>query len=328
MTECRRCGGRASAFLCPRCTTKVDTGLRELPWLLRCLTETATGQTRMSDNGGRRSARRKDLDGDRELAACIEPLPPNKDNNLERARREREQHALATALASGRIHARASQLLGEVADGLAFWCRVICEARGIAYVPIRFMGRRFIGPLQTDAVRASRPTSLGGAEAVWLVVHVASIALSEEADDIASDVERWAEEITIVINRPVRYWPLGQCPAETSDGPCEAELPRVPEHTEEVRCRSCRSVHSVSRVLVIRKHEREGEPQTWRSLRKYNRDLPPEFQVPERTLRDWLARGRLAPCGANPEGDPLYSWVDVRLLALDKRLSRRGDKTG
>ena len=304
MTECRRCGGKANTFLCPRCVTKVDTGLRELPWLLRCLTETATGQTRMSDNGGRRSARRRDLDGDRELAACIEPLPPNKDGNLERARREREQHALAHALASGRIDARASQLLGEVADGLGFWCRVICEQRGIAYTP-------------------TPSRDYGASHAAWLALHVQAIALSEEADDIASDVERWAEEITTVINRPVRYWPLGKCPAETTDGPCEAELPRVPEHTEEVRCRSCRSVHSVARVLVIRKHEREGEPQTWKSLRKYNRDLPPEFQVPERTLRDWLARGRLAPCGANPEGDPLYSWMDVRLLALDKRLSRK-----
>jgi len=310
VTDCRKCGAKApNAFLCPRCVGSLRDQLSELPWWLERLTETALGMTRMSDNGGRRSARRKDLDGDKELAACIECLPPNKTDDLEKARREREQHALAHALASGRINAKASMLLGEIADGLGFWCRVIGEARGLAYQPLQ-SGR-----------------SLGANHAQWLTIHVDAIALSEEADDICGDVERWAEEITTVINRPVRYWPLGQCPAETSDGPCEAELPRVPEHTEEVRCRSCGSIHSVARVLVIRKHEREGQPQKRKELVRYNSDLPAEFQVPPRTLRHWLTTGTLEPCGYDGE-DPLYSWVDVRLLALDRRIAHRGDKTG
>jgi hypothetical protein len=321
VTECRRCGAKAAnAFLCRRCVEKLTNGLREMPWLLNRLTETAIGQTRMSDNGGRKSARRKDLDGDAELAACIETLPPNKADDLAQARREREQHALAHALASGRINAKASELLSEISDGLGFWVRVLCEQRGI-----RFRPHDFIGPLLASEQRTPEVSmTLGAPLAAWLAVHVDAIALSEEADDIATDVERWAEDITRVINRPVRYWPLGQCPAETADGPCESELPRVPEHTENVVCQECKTRHSVARVLVIRKHEREGVPQKRRELVRYNGDLPPEFQIPPRTLRHWLANGTLTPCGWDGE-DPLYSWMDVRLLMLDRRASRPAD---
>ena len=51
---------------------------------------------------------------------------------------------------------------------------------------------------------------------------------------------------------------------------------------------------------------------TQRQLVRYNRDLPPEFQVPPRTLAHWLATGRLLACGED-DGDPLYSWIDVRV---------------
>jgi hypothetical protein len=314
VTECRRCGGRAAdAFLCQRCAETLRGWLRELPWWLERLTETAQGRTRMTDNGGRRSARRRDLDGDKELAACIEPLPDNPQHDLDKARRDRERAALAHALASGRINARASQLLGDIASGLGYWCRVLCEARGIA----------------APALAASHG-AYGTTAVAWLAHNIAAVAQSEDAGDICTDVEGWLEDIAQTINRPVRWWPLGACPAETADGPCQAELPRVPEHTENVRCRDCGATHVVSRVLLIRKHEREGQPQTRRELVRYNADLPPEFQVPPRTLRDWLARGKLAPCGADPEGDPLYSWVDVRLLMFDSKhgsLRRRADNT-
>jgi hypothetical protein len=47
MTECQRCGGRATLFLCPRCESHLDKLLRELPWWLERLTETAVGATRL-----------------------------------------------------------------------------------------------------------------------------------------------------------------------------------------------------------------------------------------------------------------------------------------
>ena len=70
MTDCTRCGAKANnSFLCRNCVTTAQTTLADLPWWLNRLTEAAVGQTRMTDNAGRKSARRKDLDGDAELAA-------------------------------------------------------------------------------------------------------------------------------------------------------------------------------------------------------------------------------------------------------------------
>ena len=310
MSDCQRCGGRANdAFLCGKCVDTLRAQLRELPWWLERLTETALGMTKMTDNGGRRSARRKDIDGDATIASCIETLPTNKDDDLDQARREREHAAMAHALAAGRINAKASELLAEVADGLGFWMRVILEYRGLNPPP-------------------PRPSSSHGAgRAIWLAHNVRSIAQSEGAGDICTDVEGWLHDIAKAINRPVRFWPLGACPAETTEGPCEAELPRVPEHTEEVSCRDCGARHVVSRVLLIRKHEREGKPQKRRELVRYNGDLPPEFQVPPRTLRHWLTTGVLPPCAFDGE-DPLYSWVDVRLLMLDRKARNADKQTG
>lgn len=305
LTECQRCGGKASdAFLCGLCTRSLGKTLAEMPWWLHRLTETALGQTRMSDNGGRKSARRRDLDGDKALAAYIEPLP--NEDDLGKARRLRQKAALAHALATGGINAKASELLAEINDGLAYWMRVLCEARGVT---IPTLG---VGP------------TLGALRATWLAGNINAIAASQDAGDIGMDIKGWMNEIRDCVNRPVRYWVLGDCPqwldasAERDEGPCGAPL-RVPAETVEARCRKCGAKHNVKLLLLARKYDAEGQPMTRRKLVRYNNELPNEFQVPPRTLRDWLYRGALAPCGANPEGDPLYSWVDVRLLMIDSK---------
>ena len=133
--QCQRCKDAAhNAFLCPQCIEELHQELSNLGWWLDRTTETASfGQTRMSDNAYRKSAPRKDLDGDAELASCIEQLPS--DDDLDKARRKRQQFRPAHALATGGINARASELLAEIADSLSFWCRVLCEQRGIDYHP-------------------------------------------------------------------------------------------------------------------------------------------------------------------------------------------------
>lgn len=306
MTECQRCDAKAhNAFLCGRCETHLRQVLKDMPWWLDRLTEAALGQTRMTDNGGRRSARRKDLDGDAELAACIEPLPPGDD--LDKARRERQKAALAHALATGGINARASELLSEIADSLRYWVKELCDARGVAYTR---------SPL-------ARTTALGSEYATWLRVNVAAISASECAGDIAGDIDGHLEDLLRVINRPMRWWALGDCPGwidkapDREEGPCGSAL-RVPENTAETRCRKCGTTHNVQLLLLARKHEAEGTPKTRRELVRYNRELPPEFQVPPRTLRQWLNTGLLQACADN-DGDPLYSWMDVRLLMLDTK---------
>ena len=300
MTECRRCGGKSQMFLCPKCETGLLEILTDLPWWLSRLTETALGQTRMSDNGGRKSARRRDLDGDAELAACIELLPANDD--LDKARKARQKSALAHALATGGINARASELLGEIADSLQYWVKELCDARSVAYTR---------SPL-------ARTTSPGSEYATWLRVNVAAISASEWAVDIAGDIESHRDDIVRIVNRPIRWWTLGPCPGwiERKREECGAEL-RAPADTEEIQCGRCKTQHNIHRLLLSRKSTAESEPMTWRTLTRYNRDLPAEFQVPPRTLQHWQATGKLCACGIL-DGDPLYSWIDVRLLMLQK----------
>ena len=301
MTECHRCGGKAhNAFLCSPCQAHLRKLLTEMPWWLDRLTETAIGQTRMSDNGGRKSAPRKDLDGDKELAACIEPLPTNKDDDLEKARKAREKAALAHALATGGINARASELLAQIADSLGYWCRVLCEARGITYTP-------------TGSSR-----SFGANHAKWLRINLNAITASEEAGDICGEIETALEDIVAVVNRPIRWWDLGQCSGidRKTEEECGVGL-RVPADTDEVQCRRCGTRHNVHRLLLARKSETEAQPMTVKELTRYNRTLPEEFQVPPRTLQHWLATGRLCAC-SHDGMDPLYSWIDVRLLMIRK----------
>ena len=294
MTECTRCGAKANnAFLCRNCVTTAQTALADLPWWLNRLTEAAVGQTRMTDNAGRKSARRKDLDGDTNLAACIELLP--KADDLDKARRARQDAALTHALATGGVNARASQLLATIADALGYWCRVLCEIRGLDYTP---------SPL---------PATLGANHARWLRVNIGAIATYDDAADIVADIEGHLEDIVKVVNRPIRWWYLGECPGWRDDQPCQTEL-RVPEGSEEALCRRCHTRHTVQLLLLARKAEAETNPMTRRQLTRYNRELPPEFQVPPRTLQHWLDTGRLCPC--SEAEDPLYSWVDVRLLML------------
>jgi len=314
VSDCQRCKGAVSdAFICGQCRTDLRTDLRELPWWQERLTETALGQTRMSDNAGRKSAARRDLDGDRELAACIESLPSGDD--LQKARIARQRQSLAHALATGGVNARASELLAEIADGLVFWCRVLCEQRGLDYAP--------------------RPTgrALGVNHAHWLAAHIDTIAASSDAGDIAADIlgrdkrrRSLIDQIQAVVNRPWRYWRIGACPTPIRvEGPnqagrphptiaCNADL-RAREDRTRIRCPQCRAVHNVHRLLWSRKSEAEAEPMTRQQLTRYNRELPPEFQVPPRTLQHWLATGRLCACG-DLDGDPLYSWIDVRLLVV------------
>ena len=306
MTECTRCGAKANnSFLCRNCVTTAQATLADLPWFLERLTEAAVGQTRMTDNAGRKSARRKDLDGDSPLAACIELLP--KADDLEKARTARQKQSLAHAVATGGANLRASELLAEIADSLAYWCRVLCEARGIDYTA---------SPL---------PATVGANHARWLRVNVGAIAGHEDAADIVGDIEGHLEDIVKIVNRPVRWWHLGPCPGWRDDEPCQTEL-RVPEGSEEVHCRRCKNTHTVQLLLLARKAEAEQKHMTKRELTRYNRELPPEFQIPPRTLQHWLDTGRLAAC-LELAGDPLYSWMDVRLLMLNTKRNH-SEKSG
>ncbi len=110
-TKCQRCGGRATMFLCPLCITKLTELLTDLPWLHDRLIEAAVGQTRLTDNGGRRGSR-DILHGDTTVEDCA-------------------KITLARALAEGGCNAKASDLLTEVTDTLGRWVTALCEAQNL-----------------------------------------------------------------------------------------------------------------------------------------------------------------------------------------------------
>lgn len=316
MTECRRCGGKApDSFLCQRCTRSLGNHLSELPWWLHRLTEAALGQTRMSDNGGRRSARRNGLDGDAILASCIELLPPGDD--LEKSRREREKVALRHALATGGVNARASELLGEITDSLAYWCRVLADERGITYQPWQIR---------------NRPSAPGQNHAEWLRAHLHSIAASESADDVATDIEGHLEDIVRVVNRPIRMMFLGECPTwiEDSNAACGLRL-YAPQDSVEVYCRRCKSTHNTHRLMLEAMAQAEREVHTWDGIIRIMKMLPSDYRVSTRTLQHWRQTGLLRARqwvragdgrkGITQHGEadvPLYAWADVKRLQLRK----------
>ena len=307
MTECRRCGAKAQLFLCPRCTTTLQRTLDDLPWWLDRLTEAAVGQTRMSDNAGRKSAARRDLDGEQPLAACIEPFPDPSETDLERARRQRQRVALAHALAAGGINARASELLGHIADSLAYWVKELCDSRGVAYTP---------------PVKASeRLTALGTAHAAWMARHVGAIAASELAEDICGDVEGHLDDIVRIVNRPVPIR-VFRCPTwitKPSGGqPCDTRL-RTPADELEVHCKRCGITHNVHRLMLALMDDLSHQSFTVDELLAAMRKVPESYRVPERTLRRWRSTGKLAPSGWRGE-TPEYAWADVqKLKTADRR---------
>ena len=307
MTECRRCGAKAQLFLCPRCTTTLQRTLDDLPWWLDRLTEAAVGQTRMSDNAGRKSAARRDLDGETPLAACIEPFPDPSETDLERARRQRQRAALAHALAAGGINARASERLGQIADSLAYWVKELCDSRGVAYTP---------------PVKASeRLTALGTAHAAWMARHVGAIAASELAEDICGDVEGHLDDIVRIVNRPVPIR-VFRCPTwitkPTGGQPCDTRL-RTPADELEVHCKRCGITHNVHRLMLALMDDLSHQSFTVDELLAAMRKVPESYRVPERTLRRWRSSGKLAPSGWRGE-TPEYAWADVqKLKTADRR---------
>lgn len=312
-TECRRCGGRsADAFLCRSCARILRQVLADLPWWLNRLTEAAVGQTRMSDNAGRRSARRRDLDGETPLAACIEQLPDDED--LDRARRERQKSALAHALSAGGINARASALLFEVNDSLGYWTRVLCEQRGIT-APQLGAGR-----------------TMGGLRARWLHANLSAIVASEDAADICGDIEGHQDDIVATVNRKERSQFLGECPTWLEDDRrvCGRRLRALPDALE-VHCRACKSTHNVARLQLDAIQTARRETLTWDELLGVNRRLPDGYRVPERTLRHWKLRGRITPAAwiraetgrvvpsQHADADTaLYRWGDVEVLRVER----------
>ena len=308
MSTCQACQGRAELWLCRTCTTELAALLRDLPWWIDRLIEAAVGDVRLGD-GGRTSAPRG-IRGDDTLASQIEPLPScHCDDECHcdplAARRRRERVALAHALSIGHVNASASELHDDVRNGLSTWIRHLCEHRGI------------------DLPHLSTAPDM----ARWLHRHVDVVALDEAAGEILDELTDMRQRVERTINRPIpRKW-LGYCPTwnEGTRKACGREL-WAPGDAIETWCRDCRTTHNCNRLQLLLVNDMAREKVSIARVRELNRKLPEEYRVPERTLRDWVAKGQLRPRGYqrpdgsrgiarhSPDDVPLYLWDDIQKL--------------
>lgn len=310
MSKCSACKGNAQLFLCGRCVSKLRADLAELPWWINRLIESVVGQVKLGDGGGRAV---RTMHGDDELASHIETLPgcsceDDCDCNADVARGKRQRAALVHALALGRVNANASELHADVTNVLGTWIRHLCETRGAE------------APELATTVRMAR----------WLHANVSAIANDEAAGECVDELADIRKRIERIVNRPQPRKFLGKCPTwvEESQAACGKELSAGADAIE-VRCRECHTTHNCNRLQLLLVNDMEREKVTAGRVRALNRLLPPEYRIPERTLRRWIADEKLKPRGyVRPDGsrgvarhseddEPLYLWSDVRKMRAD-----------
>lgn len=347
MTECRSCKGRAQLFLCGKCVTNLRSTLESFPWWLSRLVEAEVSQVRHGD-GGRRVAHT--MHGDDRIDSHVGILPgckcqwppntvapnfigplaigwrrrsPEEDSgctcDVAIARQARERRALVQALAIGRVNASASELLDDIGDGLGTWIRHLCESRGVET------------PGLATAVR----------KAGWLRNNVQAIACDEAAGEIYDEIADLHKRMERTVNRrqPPKF--LGHCPTwiEETKTVCGRQL-SAPADAIQTRCRDCGQTHNCNRLQLLLVGDQEREKVTMARVRYLNRNLPPEYRIPERTMRQWITDGRLRPRGylradgtrsaerGADSDEPLYLWADVRRIRSEPgRVKTRAAKS-
>lgn len=307
--KCQRCDRESpNAFLCPHCADHLRETLRELPWWLDKLFESAVGQVRLGD-GGRRGTRAAELHGD-DLVS---------DHPL----------TAAKAAAMGRANAAASKLYNQAHGTLATWIRDLCESRGATYVAPRELVWNFIGPLLPHQRRQKRPKDPGTIETTgthtpmttWLAQHVSAIAMHEAAGECASDIEDLRLAVERAINRREAPMFCGLCPTEVADDhakDCDKEHPHecgtrleARKKASSVTCPTCKATHDVE--TLQRKIFEDNADFGYTSGEIHTVMNAMGMAIGESTLRRWIARRELVPMNWH-SGSPKYHLEDVRKL--------------
>jgi hypothetical protein len=175
--------------------------------------------------------------------------------------------------------------------------------------------------------------------ALFIADNVHKIALREDAGTFLNDVLRMRDDIERMINRSELMRWLGPCPTRRSDtdDACGFELRCKPEDVE-VYCPRCRCIHNPDRLQLIMMNDLQYKKLTINKILEINKMQPEEFQVSERTIRDWRQKEKLLPCAwlhlegdekvelgapAADEDKPLFLWSDVQKLRAKKDEKRR-----
>lgn len=276
MSKCQVCEGRAQLFLCLTHITALRDALRELPWWLIRLNETAVGDVRLGE-GGRRGTRAHELD---------EFTGSDGADKLERARRD-GRFDLDKVLAHGRVNAKASRLMDQAGKDLDAWVRHSCEAWG--HVP------------------ASKLGAIGCA--VWLAKHTHAIASDEAAGECYNFVIDLTDQIRRIVNRPEPPQFCGPCIAELN---AEQRAKLVREGREDrthcrvqlyakrtaqiVKCPECGTEHNVEELQAAMLAEADEYSFSISDLVDFV--LPKlDIAVKRRTLQHWAKIGDLIPSG-------------------------------
>lgn len=319
MTECRRCERKAQLFICQSCIDTLRTHLRELPWWLDRLTETALGQAKLSDGG--RGASRPVLHGDDTLASHIEPLRKCSceegqcECDMRKARKQRQRDALNHILAAGRVNGRASTAYDRIQNTLVTWIKDTCETRGMGLPRL----------------------NTASAMALWMAKHANDIAYQEDADKCCDEIIDATRAIERIVNRPPPARSIGPCVTDPApdeildkrreDGDlttrCNLEL-TAGHKTKSVTCPQCKATHEDVEEVVKQNIAEMGELNF--TIRQLVDVVLPKLDetVPQRTLERWVDRGWLESRGE------LHGAVMVRLDDVrDLRRSRpRNQKAG
>lgn len=296
--ECVRCGSRAQMYLCHRCTGHTRRALRDLAGLAHHLAEAAIGQTRLGDIGRHTPYRsRHELDGEATLASQIEPLPECDD--LEEARRQREQNALRKLLAAGGVNERASALHADITNMLTSWIRDLCEDRGVEWV----------GPGRIADMCA------------WLNLNFTAIAGHPAADEFSAEVDEHLGHIRRLINRPEPPRFIGPCPSpvnHTHDNDCQRQHPhpcgtalRAPRKATTATCPECSTTHDDLDQLGL--ELLAGVDDWWLNQTDLLFAMAAMGNhIPTRTFREWRRTRRIPELIVS--GEPRYRIADARAL--------------
>lgn len=221
-------------------------------------------------------------------------------------------------LAAGGINSRAEHLLDAVHNTLTTWVRHLCEARGV------------VEPALT------KPRIM----AMWLKTNISAVVCDQGAGQFFSEIQDLVGDrrdehkdgaIGRLINRPVPMRYLGPCRTynERTRKSCGTQL-QCREGVLEVTCPECRHVYNANHLQSLTENDLEHRQMTVDQILEYNRRIPEEYRIKERTLRQWRQKGLLKPSGyrrpggrvvINRHGDddePLYLWSDVKKLRTER----------